>query len=413
MTVSPTARFDPSNSRTPGTESPQYCRVVSECPVSATASDGVEEAQGHCRIWNPRATSEAQAASSTCTSTACQPANACQACSSACSAVTAPAADPVGYEWVMCAGENVFGVAGIAPVLATAARTVCPTETAQCSTTYCHCDLRTTHKTKARIPRMPMRCLDPLCHGDGVASSLTTFCAVCSLPRPPSGVALQKLFRDLVVCAVPRPSSPAPKLPACEWGGPLSDVAAMVVYSCTLLTYKEDLNCNCKLITVRCVFQVTSMNAAGESCFFCTAQTDSCLSARNGACDVPILCSPGTDCTDCKSCGAPGHASASIPADPPPPPPPPGAAGSNDSCRYANDAVCDVPTYCTAGTDCTDCQNCQSSSSSSSAGNPACWSGAYTAARCCDASLGASGDRTCWSGQFNFVFCCAMVPGGH
>jgi len=53
------------------------------------------------------------------------------------------------------------------------------------------------------------------------------------------------------------------------------------------------------------------------------------------------------------------------------------------------------------------------SSSSSSAGNPACWSGAYTAARCCDASLGASGDRTCWSGQFNFVFCCAMVPGGH
>lgn len=36
-------------------------------------------------------------------------------------------------------------------------------------------------------------------------------------------------------------------------------------------------------------------------------------------------------------------------------------------------------------------------------GNPVCWSGAYTAARCC---AGAGGDRSCWSGEYTFSFCC-------
>ena len=38
-----------------------------------------------------------------------------------------------------------------------------------------------------------------------------------------------------------------------------------------------------------------------------------------------------------------------------------------------------------------------------SGGNPACWSGAYNADRCCK---GASGDAACWSGRYTFQFCC-------
>jgi hypothetical protein len=36
-------------------------------------------------------------------------------------------------------------------------------------------------------------------------------------------------------------------------------------------------------------------------------------------------------------------------------------------------------------------------------GNPACWSGAYNAARCC---AGTAGDASCWSGRYTFQFCC-------
>jgi hypothetical protein len=46
-------------------------------------------------------------------------------------------------------------------------------------------------------------------------------------------------------------------------------------------------------------------------------------------------------------------------------------------------------------------------------GNPACWSGVYTEARCCDASHGMEGDRSCWAGTFNYAFCCQYAsPGG-
>jgi hypothetical protein len=36
-------------------------------------------------------------------------------------------------------------------------------------------------------------------------------------------------------------------------------------------------------------------------------------------------------------------------------------------------------------------------------GNPACWSGAYNADRCCK---GASGDASSWSGRYTFQFSC-------
>jgi hypothetical protein len=38
---------------------------------------------------------------------------------------------------------------------------------------------------------------------------------------------------------------------------------------------------------------------------------------------------------------------------------------NNNNCEFSNDGVCDVPSYCSAGTDCTDCGDCSSSSSSS------------------------------------------------
>ena len=39
-------------------------------------------------------------------------------------------------------------------------------------------------------------------------------------------------------------------------------------------------------------------------------------------------------------------------------------------------------------------------------GPAACWSGAYTADRCCDVANGPTGDSSCWSGSFDFEFCC-------
>ena len=53
--------------------------------------------------------------------------------------------------------------------------------------------------------------------------------------------------------------------------------------------------------------------------------------ANDGECDVPSYCTKGTDRSDC--CGN----------------------GGGNTCRYANDGECDVPSYCTKGTDNTDC----------------------------------------------------------
>lgn len=38
-----------------------------------------------------------------------------------------------------------------------------------------------------------------------------------------------------------------------------------------------------------------------------------------------------------------------------------------------------------------------------STGNPACWSGEYTFARCC---AGSRGDASCWTGQYSYEYCC-------
>jgi hypothetical protein len=91
--------------------------------------------------------------------------------------------------------------------------------------------------------------------------------------------------------------------------------------------------------------------------------TDSCVYANDGACDDgslggAVYCDLGTDCADCT-------AAASGPTDPGTPDAgtPPDAGPSDpgcDTCRYANDGVCDDgsaggPIYCDVGTDCSDC----------------------------------------------------------
>ena len=43
------------------------------------------------------------------------------------------------------------------------------------------------------------------------------------------------------------------------------------------------------------------------------------------------------------------------------------------------------------------------------AGTEACWSGVYTADRCCALANGPTGDSSCWAGSFDFEFCCPAI----
>ena len=62
---------------------------------------------------------------------------------------------------------------------------------------------------------------------------------------------------------------------------------------------------------------------------------DSCQWARDGECDDPEYCAPGTDVSDCSGVPLP----------------------ESDTCQWANDGVCDDPAYCAPGTDATDCSS--------------------------------------------------------
>ncbi len=61
---------------------------------------------------------------------------------------------------------------------------------------------------------------------------------------------------------------------------------------------------------------------------------NTCQFARNGSCDEPANCDPGTDSADCRDAN--------------------GLAIAN-SCTFANDGLCDEPTNCNLGTDTRDC----------------------------------------------------------
>ena len=78
-----------------------------------------------------------------------------------------------------------------------------------------------------------------------------------------------------------------------------------------------------------------SVNTTREACGF--DQPNSCRYANDGMCDEPGLCQPGTDTTDCS-----------------------GARGGANSCRYANDGTCDEPRFCDPGTDAADCSRARS-----------------------------------------------------
>jgi len=60
------------------------------------------------------------------------------------------------------------------------------------------------------------------------------------------------------------------------------------------------------------------------------------------------------------SCGASAAPTALQPTQPP---------TAIDSCQYANDDVCDEPSYCYAGTDCSDCANCVTGTPTSATAN--------------------------------------------
>ena len=73
---------------------------------------------------------------------------------------------------------------------------------------------------------------------------------------------------------------------------------------------------------------------------------DSCKYANDGVCDDddPGLCAPGTDATDCASRRGEKVAEAQAADNQP-----------DDSCQHANDGECDDPGLCAPGTDATDC----------------------------------------------------------
>jgi protease YdgD len=68
---------------------------------------------------------------------------------------------------------------------------------------------------------------------------------------------------------------------------------------------------------------------------------NSCQWANDQVCDEPTYCTMGTDCNDCNTC--PSGSSPSPPAQ------------SFGICRYENDGMCDVPRFCPEGTDHADC----------------------------------------------------------
>jgi hypothetical protein len=76
---------------------------------------------------------------------------------------------------------------------------------------------------------------------------------------------------------------------------------------------------------------------------------DSCQHARDGECDEPELCRPGTDSTDCRK---------SKPSK------------TGDSCEHARDGECDEPDLCAPGTDTSDCRGASSAPSMPQSSGP-------------------------------------------
>ena len=103
---------------------------------------------------------------------------------------------------------------------------------------------------------------------------------------------------------------------------------------------------------------------ASPSCFVVGQEItsegdDSCMWAEDGECDdgswtgYPMYCAPNTDATDC-SLAPPDTAGTPTPSPPPAPAPP--VDDPSNSCRWANDGVCDDgrnngAVFCPVGTD--------------------------------------------------------------
>jgi len=89
-----------------------------------------------------------------------------------------------------------------------------------------------------------------------------------------------------------------------------------------------------------------------------TDQANSCKFANDGVCDEPTYCPIGTDTNDCRNAvtAAPTRAPVTAASVAPPVVPVPPTDQAN-SCEWANDGECDEPTNCAVGTDTNDCRN--------------------------------------------------------
>ncbi len=94
------------------------------------------------------------------------------------------------------------------------------------------------------------------------------------------------------------------------------------------------------------------------------AHDDSCGSSKDGFCDEPKQCAPGTDSTDCNNTCAFAHngvceSAQGCPSEIDPETGTETATDGTDcgdSCQYSLDNACDEPFFCAPGTDTTDCE---------------------------------------------------------
>jgi hypothetical protein len=82
---------------------------------------------------------------------------------------------------------------------------------------------------------------------------------------------------------------------------------------------------DCNAISTTCA---TAISARTNGCEMSMAGGDTCAFAKDGACDEPGFCAPGTDSTDC---------------------------ALSNSCALAYDGKCEEGTECAIGTDTYDC----------------------------------------------------------
>ena len=87
--------------------------------------------------------------------------------------------------------------------------------------------------------------------------------------------------------------------------------------------------------------------STGGSSSSSSGGSNSCQYANDGVCDEPSYCETGTDTSDCEASEEEANGDTTMGGD---------TTDTTNSCEYAYDDVCDEPTYCETGTDTSDCE---------------------------------------------------------